>query len=86
MRLEAMEAESRELLKTNIRIADERLTVLRSRSMCSTSSVIEIFLAVAIARRAFQNSSSKEILVLRPPIMIDRLMTAVFMATIALDL
>jgi hypothetical protein len=34
----------------------------------------------------FQNSFSKEILALRPPKMIDRFMTAVFMTTIAAEL
>ena len=66
-------------------MADERLTVLRSRWICSTNSVIERFLALAIAQRASQNSFSKEMLVLRPPIMTDRFMTAVFIVIITAE-
>jgi hypothetical protein len=52
-------------LNTNIRIADERLTVLRLWSMCAANAGTVVFLTTAISSSPNQKSSSSETLVFR---------------------
>jgi hypothetical protein len=66
-------------LKTNIRMADERLTVLRLSEICSISLGTDKFLCRAISCNPLQKSFSSDTLVVRPNKLTVRLTTAVFM-------
>jgi len=61
-------------------MAEERLACRRSASMLATSRDKVSCRALAMSRRPFQKSSSTLILVRRPAITIERLMTEDFMA------
>jgi hypothetical protein len=62
-----------------MRIADDRLSILRLSSICPTSLGTLIFLWTAISSSPYRNSSSNDRLVFRPLIKIECLKTAVFM-------
>src|SRR5262245_19384798 len=63
---------------TNRRIADERLPCVRSASMDETRSDNVSSRCLASSRRAFQNVSSRLILVLCPATTVERFSTVVF--------
>ena len=63
-----------------MRMADDRLMVVRDRSISTSSLATDTFDCFATCLRASQNSFSNETLVLCPLTMTERLMTADFMA------
>jgi hypothetical protein len=69
---------TRKYLNTKRRIAEDRLSVLLVWFICLTSAGTVIFLYSAISNRPYQNSSSRETLVFKPSIEIERFITANF--------
>src|SRR5882757_2150145 len=63
-------------------MADERLLCCRYASIITTSSFNGVLRARAISFSALQNGSSRQTLVLRPAMSIDRLITGDFMARV----
>jgi hypothetical protein len=78
-RLTGLRFLTRRYLNTKRRIAEDKLSVWLARLICLTSAGTVIFLYSAISNSPYQNSSSREILVLKPSIAMERFMTANFM-------
>ena len=76
----------RKWLKTNRRIADDRLQLSLLRSICSTSKGMVVCSWSAISCKPCQNSFSSETLVLCPLMVMERLMTADFLMCSSLSI